>query len=62
MVFALPVSSAEDTIPVCDVDHDMGVAVRAILEQGPKAHKKLFPLVSEFIKVPPKKVSKFKLM
>ena len=33
----------------------MGVTIKAIFEQGPKANKKLFPLVSEFIKVQPKK-------
>jgi hypothetical protein len=33
----------------------MGVTVKAIFEQGPKANKKLFPLVSEFIKVQIKK-------
>jgi hypothetical protein len=41
----------EDSIPVCEIDHDMGVTVKAILEQGPKANKKLFPLVSEYLKV-----------
>jgi len=45
----MPFPSLESTFPICE--HDMGVVVKAILDQGPKANGKLFPIVSEFIQV-----------
>lgn len=52
-MFALPFPSLESTFPVCDVEHDMGVVVKGIFDQGAKANGKLFPIVSEFIQVEP---------
>ena len=51
VVFALPFPSLDSTFPICDIEHDMGVTVKAIFDLGSKANGKLFPLVSEFIKV-----------
>jgi hypothetical protein len=51
VVFALPLPSLDSTIPICDVGHDLGVAVKAIFDLGSKAKGKIFPLVGEFIQV-----------
>lgn len=47
----MPFPSLDSTFPVCDIDHDMGAVVKAIFDLGPQANGKLYPLVSEFIKV-----------
>ena len=47
----MPLPSLDATLPICDIEHDMGAAVKAIFDEGPKANGKVFPLVSEFIKV-----------
>jgi hypothetical protein len=50
-VFSLPVPSLDSTIPICDVEHDLGPVVKGVFELGPKANGKLYPIVGEFIKV-----------
>jgi hypothetical protein len=50
-VFALPLPSLEASLPICDIEHDMGVVVKGVFDQGSKANGKLFPIVSEFIQV-----------
>jgi len=50
VVFAMPFPSLDSTFPVCDIDHDIGAAVKAIFDLGPQANGKLYPLVSELIK------------
>ena len=51
-MFSMPFPSLESTFPICDIEHDMGVVVKSVFDQGAKANGKLFPIVSEFIKVP----------
>ena len=50
-MFALPLPSLEASVPICDVEHDMGAVVKAVFDQGAKANGKLFPIVSELIQV-----------
>lgn len=52
-MFALPLPSLEASLPICDIEHDMGVVVKGVFDQGAKANGKLFPIVSEFIQVSP---------
>jgi len=47
----MPFRSLDATFPICDVDHDMGAVVKAVFDLGPKANGKIYPIVSEFIKV-----------
>ena len=53
VVFALPLPSLEASLPICDIEHDMGVVVKGVFDRGAKANGKLFPIVSEFIPVSP---------
>lgn len=48
----MPLPSQDSTVPICDIEHDMGVVVKAVLDLGPQANGKLFPIVSQFIEVP----------
>jgi len=49
----MPFPSLDATFPICDIEHDMGPAVKAIFDLGPKANGKIFPLIGEFMKVQP---------
>ena len=51
-MFSMPFPSLESTFPICDIEHDMGIVVKSVFDQGAKANGKLFPVVSEFIQVP----------
>lgn len=51
VTFSLPFPSLDDTLPVCDIEHDIGPVVKAVFDLGPKANGKLYPIVSEFISV-----------
>ena len=51
VTFSVPLPSLEDTFPVCDIDHDIGPVVKAIIDLGHKANDKLYPIVSEYASV-----------
>lgn len=51
VVFAMPFPSLDSTFPICDIEHDLGVTVKAIFDVGSKTKGKIFPLVGEFIQV-----------
>jgi len=38
-------------LPVCDIDHDLGAVVKAVLDRGSDANGKYYPIVSEYIEV-----------
>jgi len=48
----MPFLSLKSQMPVCDLDHDLGVVVKKIFEVGSEADGKYFPLISEDTNVP----------
>jgi hypothetical protein len=52
VVFTMPLPSVDAKLPVCDIDHDLGVVVKAVFDRGSHANGKYYPIISEHITVP----------
>jgi len=50
VVFVLTFPSLDSRLPVCDVELDMGAAVKEIFELGHESNGKVYPLISEWLK------------